>query len=91
MKDFIGDGGILVDGRKEPVNDMGEFFDLNTAKENWTSIDINALRKSMREVYNLHKTNNKRYFDMKKNGFKKAKKYSYKKIGHLIKEILNAK
>ena len=91
MKDFIGDGGILVDGRKEPVNDMGGFFDLNTAKENWTSIDINALRKSMREVYNLHKTNNKRYFDMKKNGFKKAKKYSYKKIGHLIKEILNAK
>tara|TARA_R110002096_G_scaffold15866_4_gene54567 strand:+ start:568 stop:1692 length:1125 start_codon:yes stop_codon:yes gene_type:complete len=91
MKDFIGDGGILVDGRKEPVTDMGGFFDLNNAKENWTSIDINALRKSMREVYNLHKTNNKRYFDMKKNGFKKAKKYSYKKIGHLIKEILNAK
>lgn len=91
MKDFIGKGGILVDGREEPVNDMGGFFDLNNAKENWTSININALRKSMREVYNLYKTNNKRYFDMKKNGFKEAKKYSYKKIGNLIKETLNAK
>ncbi|MAF24385.1 hypothetical protein CL634_02185 [bacterium] len=92
MKDFIGNGGVLVNGSKEPVYDMQNgFFDLNNAKENWTSININELRKAMRMIYNLHTSKNKRYFDMQKNGLKNAKKYSHKKIGNLIKETLNAK
>ena len=44
----------------------------------------------MREVFNLYKSNNKEYKKLQEDGFKRSQEYSYKKIGNLIKEILDA-
>lgn len=90
MKDFIGNGGFLIDGQKEPVYDMSGFFDLNNGKESWISIGIDSLKKQMREVFNLYRSNKKEYKKLQENGLKRSQEYSYEKIGNLIKEILDA-
>jgi len=69
---------------------MSGFFDLNNGKENWISIGIDSLKKQMREVFNLYKSNKKEYKKLQENGLKRSQEYSYEKIGNLIKEILDA-
>lgn len=90
MPDYIhgkdGQAGWLVQGRLEPVFGMtSTFIDLNTGRENWFSIDVEALRTTMREAYE-----NK---DMKavlsNTGINRAYEYSHAAIGNLMEEILN--
>ena len=90
MADFLKDGGgVLVDGRYEPVFGMVDTFkDMCTAKENWKSIDPISLQKAMRDVFNLWKTGDKKYGDMQKQGRLSAENYSYKNIGNVMRSFL---
>jgi glycosyltransferase involved in cell wall biosynthesis len=52
MQDYLQSCGRLVGGREEPVFALFETFqDTGTSYENWTSVDINLLRKAMRGAY----------------------------------------
>lgn len=93
MADFLdGGGGILVEGRTEPVTGMVHTFeDLYTGYEKWVSIDTLKLMSAMRKIYNMAKDEDQKpYLKMKHAGLKSAYKYSYETIGNLIKEKLNA-
>ena len=90
MADYIGDSGILIDGRWEPVSGMTDTFaDLFTAEEDWYSVDVNQLRKAMRKIYTMKSSEQEEYSKMKRNGLVQAQKYSHENIGKLIKELLN--
>ena len=91
MADYIGDSGILVDGRWEPVSGMNDTFnDLFTGEENWYSVDVNKLRKAMRKIYEMRNSkDSEEYTKMKRNGLLQATKYSHDKIGKLIKGLLD--
>ena len=91
MADYIGDSGILVDGRWEPVSGMNDTFtDLFTGEENWYSVDINKLRKAMRKIYEMRNSkDSEEYTKMKRNGLLQATKYSHEEIGKLIKGLLD--
>ena len=91
MRDFIQeDAGFLVPGRWEPVYGMTETFtDLFTAEENWFSIDINELRRTMRKVYDMYNDSDQKYSKMKQQGLLRAFEYSHENIGNKIKELLN--
>ena len=81
----IGAGGVLVDARLEPVTGaLDTLSDIFTGKEEWASIDIQKLRKAMREMYESDRT------DMQTHGLERAMKYSHREIGNVIKEALNA-
>lgn len=90
MTDFLKEGGgVLVEGRYEPVFGMIDTFnDLYTAQENWKSIDHISLQEAMRRVYNLWKTDDKKYHDMRQLGASSVKNYSYDNIGNLARSIL---
>jgi glycosyltransferase involved in cell wall biosynthesis len=91
MADYIGDSGILVDGRWEPVSGMNDTFtDLFTGEENWYSVDINKLKKAMRKIYEMRNSkDSEEYTKMKRNGLLQATKYSHDEIGKLIKGLLD--
>lgn len=91
MRDFIReDAGFLVPGRWEPVYGMTETFaDLFTAEEDWFSIDVNELRRTMRKVYDMHNDSDQKYSKMKQQGLLRAFEYSHENIGNKIKELLN--
>ena len=90
MADFIGSAGKLVEGRWEPVYGMVDTFaDLFTSEEDWYSVDINHLRKTMRDVYTLHQESDPEYSKMKQQGLLHAFEYSYENIGNQIKDLLN--
>ena len=93
MADFLNNGGgVLVDGRVEPVSGMIDtFVELYTGYERWVSIDILKLMKEMRRIYNMSRDENKEpYKEMKSQGLKSAYNHSHEEIGTLIKETLNA-
>ena len=75
--------GYLVSARKEPVFGVIESSpELYSGKENWWSIDILELRKTMRKVYNrmgLHKPS----------ALSSLIQFDYVNIGNKIKELLN--
>jgi glycosyltransferase involved in cell wall biosynthesis len=91
MADYLGEAGILVDGRWEPVSGMGDTFeDLFTGEENWYSVDINELKKAMRKMYEMRsERESDKYAKMKRSGLSQAMKYSHENVGKLIKELLN--
>jgi glycosyltransferase involved in cell wall biosynthesis len=90
MADYIGDSGILIDGRWEPVSGMTDTFaDLFTGEEDWYSVDVNQLRRAMRKIYTMKSSEQEEYSKMKRNGLVQAQKYSHENIGKLIKELLN--
>ena len=90
MADFVGNAGSLVSGRWEPVFGMTDTFtDLFTAEENWYSVDINDLCRTMREVYTLYQESDPKYSKMKQQGLLQAFEYSHEMIGNKIKELLN--
>ena len=90
MADFVGNAGLLVSGRWEPVCGMTDTFtDLFTAEENWYSVDINDLCRTMREVYTLYQESDPKYSKMKQQGLLQAFEYSHEMIGNKIKELLN--
>ena len=90
MTDFLDDGGgILVKGRYEPVFGMVDTFnDLYTAGENWKSIDPISLQKAMRRVYNLWKTDDQKYHNMRQRGISSVENFSHRNIGNLARSIL---
>ena len=82
-------GGSLVPTRKEPVFGMLETFsDIYTGHENWWGIDIRALQKEMRGVFEMWKNDKAAYSEAKKQGRLSAEQYSYKNVGLLIKKEL---
>ena len=92
MSDFLSDGGgVLVEGRVEPVSGMVDHFkDLYTGYERWVSIDTLKLMSAMRNMYNMSRDENQKpYLQMKRSGLESANKYSYESIGTVIKETLN--
>ena len=90
MANYIGDSGILIDGRWEPVSGMTDTFaDLFTGEEDWYSVDVNQLRRAMRKIYTMKSSEQEEYSKMKRNGLVQAQKYSHENIGKLIKELLN--
>lgn len=87
MLDYLGEGGILVNGVLEPAFGMTEtFHDLYSGREQWISIDINELRMHMRSVFQCAAGRE----EMKNNGLDKAYDYSYDIVGKQLKEILEA-
>ena len=65
------------------------FADLFTAEEDWFSIDVNELRRTMRKVYDMHNDSDQKYSKMKQQGLLRAFEYSHENIGNKIKELLN--
>jgi len=87
MKDFIKNGGFLVEGTMEPVFGMTRTFKkLFTCNEDWCSVSIRGLMESMRHVYE----NQDSLSNMKSEGLTQAYSYSHLNIGNLIKELLDA-
>ena len=95
MTDFIDDGGVLVEGRLEPVKGaLDTLSDLFTGKEEWISINVQALRLEMRRMYESYKLGADdpqpdSYFHISSRGLNNAIKYSYENIGKRIEEALN--
>lgn len=90
MADFLQDGqeqgGWLIPSHAEPVFGMNEsFHNLYVGKETWQEIDIMALRKAMREVYENKEERQKR----SEVGMSLAYNYSYEAVGEKIKEVLS--
>ena len=90
MAVFLADGGgVLVDGRQEPVFGMVETFnDIYTAKETWMSINPVVLQNAMRRVYNLWQQKDFKYRNMQNQGIASANDYSYINIGKKIRSVL---
>ena len=88
--EFLKDGGgFLVPTKKEPVFGMLETFtDIYTGHENWWGVDIRALQKQMRHVFEMWKNDQVAYLETKKQGRLSAEQYSYKNVGLLIKKEL---
>ena len=86
--DFLKGGGILTPCREEPCFGVFDSFDdLYTAKENWYSIDINAMKKNMRQIFE----NSKVREDIASQGINSAYDYSYMNVGSLMKKTLEGK
>ena len=79
-------GGWLVEAHDEPVFGMKETFaDLFVGNEDWASIDVNELRKTMREAFTNHAERKSR----SENGINMAYKYSHNVVGKQMKELLS--
>ena len=88
--DFLKNGGgFLVPAKEEPVFGMLETFnDIYTGHENWWSVDVRALQKDMRNVFEMWKNDKPSYEEIQKQGRLSAEQYSYENIGLLIKKEL---
>jgi len=81
-------GGLLTEFRKEPCFGVFDTFDdLYTGKENWYSIDINCLRKNMREIFEDSEKRDK----ISSQGINNAYNYSHEKVGKIMKDTLENK
>ena len=84
-KDFLQGGGYLVNSYKSPCFGVTETFgDIYVGNENWDSIDVNHLRKSMRQAFENKKDRESRAA----NGMNNAYGYSYAGVGSAMKTIL---
>ena len=87
--DFLKDAGFLVECTDEPVFGMTDTFsDIYVGRENWWNINVNALRKQMRELYELWKNDGTAYSALQAKGLERVQEYSYEKVGQMIKEEL---
>ena len=88
-KDFLGNGGgILTECRKEPCFGVFDSFDdLYTGKENWYSIDINELRKNMRNIFE----DSEKRSSLSEEGINIAYNYSHIRVGKIMKDTLEGK
>jgi glycosyltransferase involved in cell wall biosynthesis len=86
FRDYIRDGinGFLVKVRATPCLGAQAPPELQTARENWFSPDLNELRSKMRHVYE----NRDRLEDLKNNAFRTAEQFGLEEVGSIIKEIL---
>ena len=77
------DTGVLVGGSYDICsNSTPSFPDLQTGKEVWFSVSESEFRRWMRHYYNNREKTNR------STGLERAKDFSYKNIGNIIKEIL---
>lgn len=81
------EGGWVVRSRAEPVFGMNNetFPDLFVGNEDWYSIDVNGLRKAMREAFENSKERERRA----ENGMNRAYDFSYENIGQMMVKRLN--
>lgn len=88
-KDFLKNGGGILTGcRKEPCfGVLDSFDDLYTSNENWYSIDINEMKKNMREIFE----NSEKREKISSLGVAAAYNYSYMDIGTLMKKTIEGK
>ena len=62
-------GGFLVPVKEEPVFGMLETFnDIYTGHENWWGVDVRALQKDMRNVFEMWKNDKQSYEEIQKQG-----------------------
>ena len=84
-KDYLEDCGWLVDSNKEPCFGMiDSFVEMYTGNEKWDRIDLESLRKSMRDAY----TNSENRLKKADDGINRAYEYSYREVGTHMKNIL---
>jgi glycosyltransferase involved in cell wall biosynthesis len=74
------DNSWLVDTHKEACFGSPG----NSSRESWQTIDINGLRRAMREVYE----NSEMRKQKSRAGRKRAEDFSYEKVGKIMKEVL---
>lgn len=80
------DSGKLVPVTEQPCfGALDTFPNLYTGRENWWAIDVNELRKAMREAYERKDSDRE---EMAANGLSRAKQYSYGAIGTRFRETL---
>lgn len=78
-------GGILTDCRVEPCFGVFDSFDdLYTGRENWYSVDINLMRKNMREIFE----DSEKRKSIASLGFNAAYDYSYMNVGKIMKNTI---
>ena len=84
-KDFLGGGGYLVESRNENCfGVLDSFGELYVGNEQWSSPDINSVRKFMRKAFENQLDRKKR----SETGTNNAYKYSYANVGNLMAKIL---
>lgn len=84
-RDFIDNGGYLVDSTPEPCFGMIETFEeLYSGKENWDNPSVQEMRKHMRAAFN----NKKEREEKSRCGIEDSYKYSYNEVGIMMKEAL---
>ena len=87
-KDYLTDCGWLVDSNKESCFGMVDsFVEMYTGNEKWDRIDLEELRKTMRNAY----TNPEDRLKKINSGINRAYEYSYENVGLHMKNILENK
>ena len=86
-REYIDDSvGWLVDCKEEPIfGSDSEIKDLYCGSENWFAVDINDLRKKMREAYSSKELRNLKA----KKALDRAYEFSYEKVGSIFTEVLS--
>ncbi len=80
------ESGWLVPAHMEPVFGLLETFpDLFVGNEDWAAIDINELRKAMREAFTNHEERKRR----SENGINRAYDYSHAVVGEQMRKLLD--
>ena len=64
------------------------FNDICTGHEDWTKIDIRKLQLEMRRIYEMYKSDKESYTELQEVGINAVKKFSYEKVGQIIKDEL---
>jgi len=85
-RDFIGDGGYLVESRKENCFGVVDTFDeLYVANESWDEPNISHMRQLMRRAFE----NNEERQRKSEEGISKSYDYSYSSIGEIMLSALS--
>ena len=86
FRDYLSnDTGWLVAGREEPVfGEKDTFDDLFTGYERWTAVDIDWLRRAMRQAYQDGDLRRQKA----EAGIDRAYDFTHEKVGHLMKRYL---
>lgn len=86
MEDFIKDTGWVT--KSYPIPTMTKeapLSDIYTAREKWQQVDIEDLKRCMREAYE----DKEGYSKKSQDGIEKAKEYSYESVAEKIKGVLS--
>lgn len=84
-KDYLAEGGWLVKSNKEPCFGMiDSFAEMYMGNEEWDQIDLNELRKAMRDAHTNPITREAKA----KDGINRSYEYSYQAVGLHMKNIL---
>jgi glycosyltransferase involved in cell wall biosynthesis len=87
-RDFIGDGGYLIESRKENCFGVIDAFDeLYVANESWDAPSIPHMRQLMRRVFE----NEQDRKEKSSNGISRSYDYSYSAIGEIMLSTLSGK